>query len=328
MSTLYATERGFAFPSASEELTRDRRAQKTFDLPATAQSGRLYLLARTYPQNRHPLRVTVNGQALASISPRVGSGSYDWHEASVPAEALRVGRNVVEAWCDADAMDGWSLAVDYGTGSGQSRVSTDGGKTWETGRIGYLNLGSGEYIVRLRLAEGDDPPPPAFSREQPSHPGLGRLRSALPPEVTGPDSPHRAPAGAGHLDVDPVALPERATGDAIRPWDPATILAWGKAESGHDGRVPIVMCVHYAVLFVAACDALGIPARCVAFAEELNTGIGHFLAEVWMPDLDKWILVDPNEDALFVRGETPLSGREVQAAPEPLDRPRGVGPGA
>jgi len=318
VSTLYASERGFAFPSASEELTRDRRARKTFNLPATSEPGRLYLLARSYPENSLPLRVAVNGRTLAPIAPRRGSGSYDWYEASVPAEATRVGLNVVEAWCDADAMDGWSLAVDYGSGSRQSRVSTDAGKTWETGRIGYLNLGSGEYVVRLRLAEGDDPSPPAFIAEDPTNARLHRFRAALPPEVTGSAPPlQRVRALATWTSTQwPYRNERQATQYA--PWDPATILAWGKAESGHDGRLPIVMCVHYAVVFVAACDALGVPARCVAFADDLNTGIGHFLAEVWVPDLDKWILVDPNEDVLFVRGAMPLSGREVQTAPEPL----------
>lgn len=111
------------------------------------------------------------------------------------------------------------------------------------------------------------------------------------------------------------------------PWDPATILAWGRTESGHDGRLPIVMCVHYTIVFVAACEALGLSARCVVFAEDLNSGIGHFVAEVWVPELDKWVLVDPNLDAVFLRGGMPLSAREVQAAPEGLSTLVSWGPG-
>ena len=61
------------------------------------------------------------------------------------------------------------------------------------------------------------------------------------------------------------------------------------------------MCVHYAVAFVSCCQALGIPARCAAVTGALNSGPGHFVAEVWFEDYAKWVVVDPNTDALSGR---------------------------
>jgi len=324
---LYASECGFALPNASEELTSERRVRKTFDLPATAQAGRLYLLARCYPENRLPMVVTVNGRPLAQIRPDDLAGRYAWYELAIPASVLRVGQNLVECWCDAEAMCGWSLAVDYGSGSTHSQVSTDAGRTWSSDQIGYLNIGRGEYIIRIRLAEGDDPVPPATVHEDPTHLRLGNLRMALPAEVVDqvPILPRLRALATWTSTQWPYRNEQQATQYA--PWDPATILAWGKAESGHDGHLPIVMCVHYTIVFVAACESLGMSARCVVFAEDINSGIGHFVAEVWVPELDKWVLVDPNLDAMFLRDGTPLSAREVQAAPEGLSTLVSLGPG-
>lgn len=324
---LYASERGFALPDASEELTSDRRVRKTVDLPATALAGRLYLLARCYPDNRLPLVVTVNGRYLAPVRADDLAGRYAWYEVSIPRDVLRTGENVIECWCDTEAMNGWSLAIDYGSGATTSQVSTDAGTTWSSDHIGYLSIGRGEYIVRIRLAEGSDPPPPAMRHEDPGHVRLGRLRATLPAEAAGamPVLQRLRTLATWTSTQWPYRNEQQATQYA--PWDPATILAWGRTESGHDGRLPIVMCVHYTIVFVAACEALGLSARCVVFAEDLNSGIGHFVAEVWVPELDKWVLVDPNLDAVFLRGGMPLSAREVQAAPEGLSTLVSWGPG-
>ncbi len=68
------------------------------------------------------------------------------------------------------------------------------------------------------------------------------------------------------------------------------MLSWYKAQRGHDGRLPIVMCVRYTIVFVAACEAPGMDSRCVVSAYEFNSGIGHFFAEVRVSELDKWVL--------------------------------------
>jgi len=320
MSTLYASERGFALPTASEELTLDRRARKAFDLPATSGPGRLLILARCYPNNRAPLRVNCNGVELGPILPPdpAGDGGYQWIDVDIPPSALRVGRNVVDLWVEADAMNAWSIAVDYGNPSSWSEASDDAGDTWSSEHLGYYHLGCGEYIIRIRLPEGEHPKPPVFIHEDPRHRRLSRLRELLPSALLAPaPTLERARALATWTSTQ-WSYRNNHDGTQYAPWDPATIIAWGREESGHDGRLPIVMCVHYAVTFVAACEALGIEARCVVLTEGVNSQIGHFAAEVWVPEIGKWVFVDPNEDALFFRGLEPLSVREIRTATEPL----------
>jgi hypothetical protein len=98
------------------------------------------------------------------------------------------------------------------------------------------------------------------------------------------------------------------------PWDAETILAWGRVRTGHDGRLPIVMCVHYGAAFVSCAQAAGLRARAVITADTINGYCGHFVAEVWFDEYGKWVLVDPNLDASFRQAGVPLSAREVQAA--------------
>ncbi len=329
MSTLYASERGFAIPTASEELTFDRRVRKTFDLPATTGPGRLFILARCYPGNRQPLHVTCNDLALTPIEPAdpASDAGYLWIEASIPPNALRAGRNVVDLWVDADAMNAWSIAVDYGGPSSWSEASDDAGATWSSDHLGYLHFGCGEYVIRIRLPEGEDPPPPPFIREDSDHRRLGRLRELLPAEILAPaPTLDRVRALATWTSTRWKYRNEKQA-TQYAPWDPATIIAWGRTGSGHDGRLPIVMCIHYAVTFVGACLTLGIEARFVVLAHHINSPMGHFAAEVWVPELDKWVFIDPNEDAIFVRDQVPLSTREIRTATEPLADLVAWGPG-
>ncbi len=96
------------------------------------------------------------------------------------------------------------------------------------------------------------------------------------------------------------------------PWDAETILAWGGSKQGHNNERSITMCVHYAVAFVSACQVLRIPARCAALMGTPNGYDGHFVAEVWFDECNKWVMVDPNSDAMFFRSGQPLSIAEIQ----------------
>jgi hypothetical protein len=325
MSKLYYSESGNVIPSLCEELTIRRRARKIIQLPLTQSTATLFLLARPYPGTEHNLRVSVNSTELPAISPTDIEG-YNWHTVRVPASHIRSGANLFEFWTDAHAMNGWSLAIESGASS-NSYISQDGGMTWRQDKLGYLNVLQGEYVVRVRLAEGTDPEPPDFNWEDPESPDQEDLRAMLPLALH-----------------EPVPLMERVRAlmtwvctsweyrcnyDAIQyaPWDPQTIIAWGKAKQGHAGQPTIVMCVHYAVAFSSFCNAIGIPARCAALMGSLNGQDGHFVSEVWFDEFNKWVMVDPNMDAILFKGEVPLSIGEIQQSGDNLTELIRWGPG-
>lgn len=326
MSKLYLDESGRVIPTLGEELTIDRRARKLLQLPATAADATLYLLARPYPESQVPLRIAINGLELPPVAPS-WSGAYLWYAVPVAAGVLRPGENVVELWCDAPAMNAWSLALEAGQVEPRSALSDDGGQSWRREKMGYLNALRAEYVVRMRLTEGEDPPPPRFIAEPASQPRLERLRALIPAEARASGALlGRVRALTGWIST---SWEHRHSGRAAQyaPWDAATILAWGQAGVGHNGQVPIVMCVHYAVAFVSCCQAVGIPARCAVLWGSLNGFDGHFVAEVWFPGHGKWVMVDPNLDAIFWREGVPLSITEIQRAGETLGDLVEWGPG-
>jgi hypothetical protein len=325
MSRLYSTESGFVIPTMGEELTLRRRARKVLELPETASDGRLFVLADCHRGNIQPLRASLNGTELGPVSP--GQHGYRWYEIRLPAAALRSGANDIELWTEAAAMDGWALGVEFGPGRSGSSLSVDGGQTWTSDRIGHLHLAPGEYLVRIRLAEGRDPSPPSFVPGAQDDAAAAALRRRLPSRVLAVDDT-----------IDQVRRLATWTSTSWRyrndheaaqygPWDPLTILAWGATERGHYDQAPVVMCVHYSVVFVAACAALGIPARPAVFSDEVNGQNGHFAAEIWLERERRWVFVDPNEDAMFCDGNRPMSVEAIRAAGSDLKSHVRWGPG-
>lgn len=324
MSKLYLTESGHVVHTLCEELTTYRRARKVLLLPLTKAAATLYVLARPYPHSDLPLRLSVNGAEIEAIQPESSRG-YRWYEVPIDACLLEAGPNPIEFWCDATAMNGWSLAIEAGHANPQSFISDDGGRTWRNEKMAYLNVLRGEYVVRIRLAEGEDPAPPAMVWEDPANPRLASLRNIMPAEAL----------QAGAL-FDRVRVLTRwlssswehtAYAAQYAPWDAETILAWGKARSGHAGQLPVVMCVHYAVAFVSCCQAAGIPARCAILKGTPHGEDGHFVAEVWSEEHGKWVMVDPNLDAILWKNGVPLSMTEVQEAGSDLSDLIEWGPG-
>jgi hypothetical protein len=313
MSRLYLSESGRVVPTLCEELTTYRRARKLLHLPPTSGPGLLYLLARPYRGAGRLLRLSVNGIEIMPIRPQP-SDAYLWYPVPVEPALLRSGANLFEFWTDATAMNAWSLAVEAGHKEPASFTSDDGGATWRAERMGYLNVLRGEYVARVRLAEGQDPPPPPPAWEDPAHPRLERLRAIMPAQACRPGPlMGRVRALTSWLSS---SWEHTSSGPAAQyaPWDVETILAWGHARSGHAGRLPIVFCVHYAVAFVSCCQAVGIPARCAAVWGTLNGWDGHFVAEVWFPEYHKWVMIDPNLDAVLWREGVPMSVKEIQEA--------------
>jgi hypothetical protein len=193
--------------------------------------------------------------------------------------------------------------------------------------MGYAGLASGDYAVRVRLAEGDGPDPPTMVWEQDAS-LLRDLLQLLPPSLLRLSSRfeqvvrlcswvsrqwdyyNNSQSPPQHRRLLMAPLPA--------PWDPATIIAWGKSKSGHNGYRPVVHCVHYTVTFALLCNALGIPARCCAATDSEpqadDPDLGHFVAEVWIDELAKWVMVDPNFDAIAFDDGTPLSFDEARKA--------------
>jgi hypothetical protein len=326
MSKLYLSESGHVVPTLCEELTTYRRARKLLELPATSASGTLYILARPAAGCALPLRLAINGTELPSIAPN-SSEAYFWYDLPVDAGLLRPGANRFEFRTDSTAMNAWSLAIEPGHAEPASAVSDDGGSAWRSEKMGYLNVLRGEYVVRVRLAEGEDPPPPAMVWEDPAHPRVRRLREVMPAKALQPGPlMDRVRALTTWLSS---SWEHTGSGRAAQyaPWDAETILAWGRTRSGHNGQLPIVMCVHYGAAFVSCCQALGIPARCAVFTGSMDGGDGHFTAEVWFAEYGKWVMVDPNLDAILWKDGSPLSVTEIQQAGSDLSRFIEWGPG-
>lgn len=313
MSRLYYSEAGHVVPTLCEELADYRRARKTIELPATDAPATLFFLARPYHGNRLPLRVAVNGREVAAVQPATPD-TYTWYEVELQRGTLLPGTNTFDFWTDSHAMDSWSLGLECGHKEPGSFISTDGGKSWRNEKMSHLNTSRGEYVARVRLEEGNDPPPPSPVLEDPQNPRVQRLRRSIPPYVLeGGSTLARVRALCTRVCT---SWEYRNSGPAAQyaPWDAETIISWGRAKRGHDGRLPIVMCVHYAVALVGYCSAAGIPARCAVFTGDINGFNGHFTAEVWFEEHKKWVMVDPTIDAILFRDGVPMSVTEIQRA--------------
>jgi hypothetical protein len=191
----------------------------------------------------------------------------------------------------------------------------------------YASVGAGEYVVRVRLDEGTDDPPPAFRWEELSRPEIAeRLGSLLTDDVrnapTQIETVRRLCSSISCL-LDYVTTDQ---GVVPAPWDPRTIVRWSTDRSGHNGLVPIIWCIHYTVMLAISAMALGIPARCAVVCAD-NTTYGHSLAEVWLTDHRKWVAVDPTLDAMFYDGEVTLAVDDLLSLGNRLAAHASFGPG-
>lgn len=77
-------------------------------------------------------------------------------------------------------------------------------------------------------------------------------------------------------------------------------------------------CVEYGIVSSAAMSALGLPARVLglrtADVETRKWGAGHVLAEVYLPDLQKWAMVDGQFNVIPTLNGTPLHAVEYRNA--------------
>lgn len=77
-------------------------------------------------------------------------------------------------------------------------------------------------------------------------------------------------------------------------------------------------CVEYGIVLSSALNAIGIKARVLGLktrmVETTVTGAGHVLTEAFLPDLGKWVVADPQFNAIPTRNGTPLNAVEFQKA--------------
>ena len=94
-------------------------------------------------------------------------------------------------------------------------------------------------------------------------------------------------------------------------YDPVSILQ--EAAQGKRFR-----CVEYGIVLTGALSALGIPARTLglgtADVETRKARAGHVLAEAWLADQRKWMLVDGQWDVIPLLNGVPLNAVELQRA--------------
>jgi hypothetical protein len=325
MSRLYYSEEGRVTPALCEELTRFRRVRKHLELPETGQAAQLFILARAYPDCDTPLKLAINGVDLAGIMP-LHSGFY-WYCVDIDADCLRVGDNIFDLWSDSSAMDSWSVALEAGHERPCSEVSDDGGISWRSESMGYLNCVRAEYVLRVRLAEGSDPPPTAVVWEDPTSPRLDSLRARLPERALAPGSVRERVRALSSWLAGSWEHTGSGRAEQYAPWDAETLLSWAPRQQGHNGKRPIAMCVHYAAALVSAAQSIGIAARCAVVTEAPNGTAGHFIAEIWDPEDERWFVVDPNSDALFVCDGALMSMTQIQEAGASIGASIEWGPG-
>jgi len=85
------------------------------------------------------------------------------------------------------------------------------------------------------------------------------------------------------------------------PWDAVEILDLAR-KYGNRG-----FCAQYAVVFLQACQSLGIHARYVDLS-------GHFVVAVWSDDYNRWVVMDPTNDIHYEKDGVPMRGRDLHRA--------------
>jgi len=109
--------------------------------------------------------------------------------------------------------------------------------------------------------------------------------------------------GAGTTQFEKIVLLRRwvrsqweSSGDFFYPpWDAVEILDLAR-QHGNRG-----FCAQYAVVFLQACQSLGIHARYVDLS-------GHFVVAIWSDDFDKWVVMDPSQDIHYEKDGVPMGG--------------------
>jgi hypothetical protein len=85
------------------------------------------------------------------------------------------------------------------------------------------------------------------------------------------------------------------------PWDALEILDLARKYNNYG------FCAQYAVVFLQACQSVGLHARYVDLP-------GHFVTAVWSDDYDRWVIMDPTNGSYYEKNGIPMKGMELCAA--------------
>lgn len=307
MSRLVANEQGRVIASLGAEVDGLRHLRTWLELNGT--EARFYVLARAHHPGAPPLVLHVNGQ-LAGHFLAIDSPVMTWHALDVSV-ADRQGTSEVTLSSAGSDMTAWSVAIDHAPPGGDA-LSIDGGSSWQSERIGYLHLTGGRYVVRARVPAGVDPAPGAHRWEDHQDARVKAFYGGLPAAARDASRSWDAVRALSTWIAESYDYRNTSSAQQYAPWDPEAILAWGARQAGHAGQLPVVMCVHYAVVLASACQSLGIPARCAALTGTINGFDGHFVTEVWLDELQRWAMIDPTYDVWVGEKEAPLGMHAIQ----------------
>ena len=171
-----------------------------------------------------------------------------------------------------------------------------------------LILIAGPYIVvpGVQWAESTEPPN-SFLFHSPDDPGPAQLRAEyeLDEVIRGiEDEFQQVAALAGWVN----SRWSHSSSNTPSSRNPLVILK--EAADGASFR-----CVEYSLVMAGAAQSLGMPARMVGLktrhAATARSGAGHVVTEIWLDDLEKWVVADPQLGYVFMADGIPLNAVEL-----------------
>ncbi len=106
------------------------------------------------------------------------------------------------------------------------------------------------------------------------------------------------------------------SGESIySPWHAPTIFAWQAANAAEGIAAPIGFCVHFGISLVQCASALGMKARAIILGQRGTEAYGgHFVAEIWCSEFNRWVCFDPDFDYHWLVGDEPAGVADVHLA--------------
>lgn len=315
---LFFNDEGRVLENHNEEIARRAWIQKEVYIDLTDPGvSFLSVFAYEYTGNEHSLQFRINCFSY-SIQPDPRSqGYYRWLVIPLPAGVAKPGWNRIRIAADNLAFHSWIVAIDNGNEAGTSLKSCDQGQTWSGRRLGYDFSLKGEYVIRWYVEANPPCEVPQARPEQTlqplNHPDLSLYkRMENLPSVC--DGAHSDFAVAVRLCSWAADQWTHSNGQIYPPLHLPTLLDWKRKGRGHGGCPDVRgFCVLFAHAFIQACWAMGIHARGVALPSYVDAppGYGHFVAEAYCKELNKWVMFDADYDLHVSYRNQPLNVGDI-----------------